>query len=113
MTGAAVVQAKQLTQDEYAMNHPSGRIGKRLMLRVSDVMLTGGAVPRVPPQVRLITTCPSCHARMFSTDDMWFNVLSAVMSCLLRVHTCDHFFLSTEGPGRLLGRGAACAPVAA
>lgn len=46
-------QAKQLTQDEYAMNHPSGRIGKRLMLRVSDVMLTGSAVPRVPPQVRL------------------------------------------------------------
>ncbi len=45
-------QAKQLTQDEYAMNHPSGRIGKRLMLRVTDVMLTGGAVPCVPPQAR-------------------------------------------------------------
>ena len=65
MTGASSVQAKQLTQDEYAMNHPSGRIGKRLMLRVSDVMLTGGAVPRVPPQVGLRITCPRCHASMF------------------------------------------------
>lgn len=47
-----LAQAKQLTQDEYAMNHPSGRIGKRLMLRVADVMLTGKAVPRVTPEVQ-------------------------------------------------------------
>lgn len=33
------LQAKHLTRDQYAMNHPAGRIGKRLMLRVSDVML--------------------------------------------------------------------------
>lgn len=33
------LQAKHLTRDQYAMNHPAGRIGKRLMLHVSDVML--------------------------------------------------------------------------
>ena len=44
------------------MNHPSGRIGKRLMLRVSDVMLTGSAVPRVPPQVRLAVAWVAMHA---------------------------------------------------
>ena len=32
-------QAKHLTRDQYAMNHPAGRIGKRLMLRVVDVMI--------------------------------------------------------------------------
>lgn len=39
------MQAKHLTQDQYAMNHPAGRIGKRLMLRVSDLMLTGKELP--------------------------------------------------------------------
>jgi hypothetical protein len=33
-----VLQAKKLTMDEYAMNHPAGRIGKRLILKVGDVM---------------------------------------------------------------------------
>lgn len=35
-------QAKHLTRDQYAMNHPAGRIGKRLMLRVADVMIRCG-----------------------------------------------------------------------
>ncbi|KAK9808807.1 hypothetical protein WJX72_004078 [[Myrmecia] bisecta] len=34
----ALMQAKNLTEDQYAMNHPAGRIGKRLVLR------RGGAV---------------------------------------------------------------------
>ena len=34
----APVQANHLTRDEYAMNHPAGRIGKRLMLKVADIM---------------------------------------------------------------------------
>ena len=33
----ALMQAKNLTKDQYAMNHPAGRIGKRLILRVADV----------------------------------------------------------------------------
>ncbi len=33
----ALMQAKNLTKDQYAMNHPAGRIGKRLILRVVDV----------------------------------------------------------------------------
>ena len=40
-------QAKQLTRDQYAANHPAGRIGKRLTLRVVDLMLTGAALPVV------------------------------------------------------------------
>lgn len=33
----ALMQAKNLTKDQYAMNHPAGRIRKRLILRVADV----------------------------------------------------------------------------
>jgi hypothetical protein len=45
------LQAKHLTRDQYAMNHPAGRIGKRLMLRVADVMIRNGAVPVVLPDM--------------------------------------------------------------
>ena len=48
------VQAKRLTQEEFAMNHPAGRIGKRLMLRVADVMLTGAALPLCPPNTLIM-----------------------------------------------------------
>ncbi|PSC71870.1 putative arabinose 5-phosphate isomerase [Micractinium conductrix] len=46
----ALMQAKHLTRDQYAMNHPAGRIGKRLMLRVCDVMVRNGKVPVVLPE---------------------------------------------------------------
>ena len=42
------MQAKHLTQDQYAMNHPAGRIGKRLILQVADVMI---AAPEALPVV--------------------------------------------------------------
>ncbi len=47
-------QAKRLTQEEYAMNHPAGRIGKRLILRVHDVMLTGSALPLAAPDTLIM-----------------------------------------------------------
>lgn len=38
------------------MNHPAGRIGKRLILRVSDVMLTGDKLPKVAPSTKVVDT---------------------------------------------------------
>ena len=40
-------QARHLSQEQYAQNHPAGRIGRRLMLRVADVMLHGEDLPLV------------------------------------------------------------------
>lgn len=45
-----IMQARGLTQDEYAMNHPAGRIGKRLVLRVQDVMRKIESLPTVSPE---------------------------------------------------------------
>lgn len=36
------------------MNHPAGRIGKRLILRVHDVMLTGSALPLAAPDTLIM-----------------------------------------------------------
>ncbi|KAL3696855.1 hypothetical protein R1sor_010931 [Riccia sorocarpa] len=41
----AIMKAKNLTKEEYALNHPAGRIGKRLIFRVEDVMKRGGEIP--------------------------------------------------------------------
>ncbi len=43
----ALMQCKELTPEAFALNHPAGRLGKRLMLRVSDVMHGGAQSPTV------------------------------------------------------------------
>lgn len=47
-------QVKNLTKEEYATNHPAGRIGKRLILNVQDVMRKGDALPIVPCNMSLM-----------------------------------------------------------
>ncbi|GLJ52811.1 hypothetical protein SUGI_1125060 [Cryptomeria japonica] len=40
-----LMQAKNMTRDQYALNHPAGRIGKRLIFRVQDVMKRQDELP--------------------------------------------------------------------
>jgi len=40
--------------DQYARNHPAGRIGKRITLKVKDLMVNGAALPRCLPGDRLM-----------------------------------------------------------
>jgi len=49
----ALLKIRGFTAEDFAMSHPSGSLGKRLLLRVADVMRTGDAIPRVDPDVRL------------------------------------------------------------
>ena len=43
-----VMGARRFTPDQYARLHPAGTLGRRLTLRVADVMRTGDAVAVVP-----------------------------------------------------------------
>lgn len=43
----AVLLAKGLTPETFALNHPSGRLGRRLTLRVADLMHSGDRLPTV------------------------------------------------------------------
>mgnify|MGYP006279703497 CR=1 FL=1 len=43
-----VSQARGFTAEDFAFSHPGGQLGRRLLLKVKDVMHTGEAVPRVP-----------------------------------------------------------------
>src|SRR4030095_3621870 len=42
-----VMKVKGLTTDDFAVNHPAGRIGKRLTLRVGDLMHRDGENPTI------------------------------------------------------------------
>ena len=44
----ALMKVKGLTSDDFAVNHPAGRLGKRLTLRVADLMHGGTKSPSVP-----------------------------------------------------------------
>ena len=49
----ALLKKRGFTAEDFARSHPSGSLGKRLLLRVSDVMRTGDRVPAVSPDVSL------------------------------------------------------------
>lgn len=49
----ALLDARGFTAEDFARSHPGGRLGRRLLLHVADVMQTGERVPRVPPETRL------------------------------------------------------------
>ncbi len=42
-----LMKMKGITTDDFAVNHPAGRIGKRLTLRVADLMYEGNDTPTV------------------------------------------------------------------
>ena len=49
----ALLEARGFTSDDFARSHPAGSLGRRLLLRISDVMHAGDNVPRVPPEASL------------------------------------------------------------
>lgn len=43
----ALLQARGFTAEDFALSHPGGSLGKRLLLHVSDIMQTGERLPKV------------------------------------------------------------------
>jgi arabinose-5-phosphate isomerase len=49
----SVLEARGFTAQDFARSHPGGSLGRRLLLHVDDLMRTGAALPRVPPDAPL------------------------------------------------------------
>ncbi|MGC1388427.1 MAG: KpsF/GutQ family sugar-phosphate isomerase [Steroidobacteraceae bacterium] len=49
----ALLKARGFTEEDFARSHPSGALGRRLLLHVKDVMRTGAEVPKVAPDAPL------------------------------------------------------------
>jgi arabinose-5-phosphate isomerase len=50
----ALLELRGFTEEDFALSHPGGSLGRRLLLRVSDIMRTGDRIPRVPPGTSLL-----------------------------------------------------------
>lgn len=52
----ALLQARGFTEKDFALSHPNGRLGKRLLLRIADIMHSGDSIPRVNETALLSNT---------------------------------------------------------
>jgi arabinose-5-phosphate isomerase len=50
----ALLEARGFTKEDFARSHPSGALGRRLLLLIDDLMHTGEAIPAVGPDTLLI-----------------------------------------------------------
>jgi arabinose-5-phosphate isomerase len=50
----ALMRARGFTRDEFALSHPGGTLGRRLLTMVSDVMRKGAAIPSVSESVSIV-----------------------------------------------------------
>jgi len=49
----ALLEARGFTPEDFARSHPGGSLGRKLLLRVADVMRSGDELPRVGPDTAL------------------------------------------------------------
>src|SRR5690606_34849962 len=50
----ALLEARGFTAEDFAFSHPGGALGRKLLLRLSDVMHAGDDIPRVTPDTPLL-----------------------------------------------------------
>jgi len=48
-----LLEARGFTADDFAFSHPGGTLGRKLLLKVADIMRAGDAIPRVAPETSL------------------------------------------------------------
>lgn len=49
----ALLEANSFTAEDFALSHPSGALGRKLLLKVSDLMYTGTNIPCITKQATL------------------------------------------------------------
>jgi arabinose-5-phosphate isomerase len=50
----ALLEARGFTAEDFAFSHPGGALGRKLLLRVADVMHSGDDIPRVTPDTPML-----------------------------------------------------------
>lgn len=49
----ALLEVRGFTAQDFALSHPGGILGRRLLLKIHDIMRTGDAIPKVSPTALL------------------------------------------------------------
>jgi arabinose-5-phosphate isomerase len=50
----ALLEARGFTAEDFAFSHPGGALGRKLLLRLADVMHSGDDIPRVTPETPML-----------------------------------------------------------
>ncbi|HQQ62607.1 MAG TPA: KpsF/GutQ family sugar-phosphate isomerase [Pseudomonadales bacterium] len=50
----ALLEARGFTAEDFAFSHPGGALGRKLLLKVEDIMQTGDRIPEVKPGTSLV-----------------------------------------------------------
>jgi arabinose-5-phosphate isomerase len=59
----ALLEARGFTAEDFALSHPGGILGRRLLLRVSDLMHGGERMPKVQPNTSLLNALGEISAK--------------------------------------------------
>lgn len=59
----ALLDARGFRAEDFARSHPGGALGRKLLTHVTDVMRSGEAVPRVPPEASFSTLMREMSAK--------------------------------------------------
>ncbi len=59
----ALLEARGFTAEDFALSHPGGILGRRLLLRVSDLMHGGERMPKVQPDTSLLNALGEITAK--------------------------------------------------
>ena len=91
-----LLRARAFSPDDFARNHPAGRLGKRLLTRVADIMHRGDALPVVLSGVLLkeaIVQMSQKGLGMLAVTDAAGHLLGVFTDGDLRrlFQKCDHF----------------------
>ena len=61
----ALLEARGFTAEDFAFSHPGGALGRKLLLRLSDIMHSGSDIPRVSPETPLLDALMVMSAKGF------------------------------------------------
>ena len=95
----AVMGARRFTSEQYSRLHPAGSLGRRLTLRVSDVMRTGEAVAVVPESgtvLEAVFAITRAHAGAAIVTDAQGRVSGLITDGDIRRHLLDDQQLLTR-----------------
>ena len=105
----ALLEQRGFTVEDFAFTHPGGALGRRLLTRVSDVLVTGNDVPRVTTDTSLADALMEISAKglgMSTVIDGNGHLLGIFTDGDLRRALEQNHDLSTTQVGSVMSSGA-------
>ena len=105
----ALLEQRGFTAEDFAFTHPGGALGRRLLTRVSDVLVTGNDVPRVTTDTSLADALMEISAKglgMSAVIDGNGHLLGIFTDGDLRRALEQNHDLSTTQVGSVMSSGA-------